>query len=166
MEKLEKVEIVKVSFNEKNSLLEIRNLIKPYALKGLMLLPSIDQLTAIARKEDLFIAKCDGAVIATASIAFEYPDGSLEFGGWAVEENSQNMSIGKEILKAVVDDNIGRRIFALGNDHSGAIFHKLGYSELLEEQMHPDVFAPCKSCNCDKSQLDDKKCVDKIYKIT
>lgn len=163
---MEKVEIVKVSFNEKRSLLRIRNLIKPYVLKGLMLLPSVAQLISIARKENLFVAKCDEVIIATASITFEYLDGSLEFGGWAVEESSQNRCIGKEILKAVVDDNIGRRIFALGNEHSGAIFQKLGSSELLEEQMHPDVFVPCTRCNCDKSQLGEKKCVDKIYKIT
>jgi len=163
--------IRKVLPHEKAVLEQIQELISPYAEKGLMIHQNRTSLTSLAERGILLIAINDqNIVVASAGITMIYPDGSMEFGAWAVREQYQNHQIGKSILAHVLDlareKNDQAFIFALANNHSGAIFERLGAVPVNEDLVHSHVFIPCESCKCEKKELPPgRRCADTIYNM-
>jgi N-acetylglutamate synthase-like GNAT family acetyltransferase len=131
-----------------------------------MIEQSHGELQEWAQLERLFITINEQSqVLASAAITAIYPDHSMEFGAWAVQPILHNNKIGKQLLYHVLDQFQGNMIFAVANNHSAAIFQKLGALEMSESDLHPDIFVPCKTCNCNKKDIGDRKCADTMHDL-
>lgn len=167
--KIKNMLIKQVRLTEIMTLHKISELIRVFAKQGFMLEQSSHQLMMIARNGNLFAAyDAVGNVVASAGITFQY-EHSFEFGAWCVVPELQRTHIGTSILKHVLihhhHHNYHRPIFAVANINSAPIFEKLGAPEMAESDMEPEVFVPCATCNCDKSTLGAKKCVDRFFNL-
>lgn len=147
-------------------------IVNQYAQEGVMLALSVERLQAIAAEGLLAVAVTTQEppeVIGTAGITFTYPDGTLEFGGWAVDRAWQHTGVGKHLLKDVLSHHTDAfRIIAFGNTTSTPIFTKHGATVLDQGKMHPDAFKPCLSCKCHgKAELPPGTlCVDSILDLS
>jgi len=161
-------EIVFPSENDEALLNLAATLINYFAEQGIMLAVTADQLAKIASQGMLALAVDEKeTLIGTAAVTFEYPDGTLEFGGWAVSPNTQAKGVGKGLLQAILSRTNGKRLVAFGNANSAPIFEKYGATEIDQRQMHPDAFVMCQTCGCKhKEDLPEgKSCVDTIYDL-
>lgn len=161
-------EIVFPSENDGALLIMASTLINQFAEQGIMLAVTADQLAKIASQGMLALAMDEHRqLIGTAAVTFEYPDGTLEFGGWAVSPNTQAKGVGKGLLQAILSRTNGKRLVAFGNSNSAPIFEKYGATEIDQRQMHPDAFVMCQTCGCKhKEDLPEgKSCVDTIYDL-
>lgn len=145
---------------------QVSTLIAYYVQQGLMVSQSPARLRQLAENDNLVVATQSHRVIACAAITVEYPDGSKEFGGWAVDPDFQDKKIGKQLLQNILQKHCGVFVFAVANQHSAKIFQHLGAREIATIDIHPDVFIVCKTCNCDKSRLSAKaQCVDTFHDL-
>lgn len=142
-------------------------LISFYAKKGIMLEQPIEKLAELATTTSLILAVHNHAVIGSAAITFIYPDGTQEFGAWAIKSEFVKHGIGKHLfVELLKTKGLPSSLIALGNNNSAPILYKFGALPLEESKVHPAVFEPCLTCNCDKSHMSvGRKCVDTIFDL-
>lgn len=149
-------------FSQASSLIDL------YVQKGLMLEQSPEKLAEMASTSDLVLALDESdQVVGSAAITFTYPDGTLEFGAWAVKPGLVKHGIGKHLfVELIKSKGLPTGLIALGNHNSAPILEKFGAITKLEDQVHPAVFEPCLTCACNKSCLPvGRLCVDTIYDL-
>lgn len=163
------VEILFPTPEDSGLLLQAVALIQTYAEIGLMVAISEERLTQMAAQGMLALAVNEAQdVVGTAAVTFVWPDGSHEFGGWAVQEEYKRHGVGVDLLHKLFDHvGVPDKVIAFGNYNSGPIFQKLGAALLGHDEMHPDAFIPCKTCKCHgKENLPfGHKCVDSIFDL-
>ena len=158
-------------FEKENITLEMfnqaSNLINTYAVQKIMVKQSPDNLYRMAQN-NYFCVACDNQnnVIACGGITTQYPDGSKEFGAWAVHSDHQNKNIGKQVLMHVLHyHNPKEFIFTSANEHSARIFERLGATRLSEDQIHQDVFISCPSCACPGKENKTTRCAYVFFNL-
>lgn len=146
-------------------------LINYYAEQGMMLSVTPDKLTAIAAQGLLGLICSGEAVLASAAVSFEFPNGHNEFGAWAVQPDLIKHGYGTKVMGGLFN-HIGpdRNYIAFGNANSAPIFKKLG-AELYDHDefytLEPEAFDPCKTCLCHGKELfgKGKRCADEIFNL-
>jgi N-acetylglutamate synthase-like GNAT family acetyltransferase len=144
-------------------------LINAYAEEGLMLEQTVESLSGMAEAGWLALALTEEGdqVLGVAGLT-AWSSGILEFGAWAVEREWVNQGIGKElmaeVLKTVADD---QPVITFGNqENSGPIFERMGLEKLDQTKLPDELFEPCQTCNCDKSNLGSgQRCVDTVFAV-
>jgi len=172
---LEKITYHQLAPEETEWISQASALINTYAQQGLMLEQPEEQLANLAEQGRFAVAlNQNGQVIGTLGLTLAYTNGELEFGGWAVVEEYRHQGVGVELLKHFANqlDHLGilrpdQVIFALANNNSRPIFHKLQAEEVDQTQASLEIFEPCQNCLCDKSQLKPgHRCVDSMHLLT
>ncbi len=169
MTEKENCEILFLEPDNEPMLLMVVALINSYAEQGIMLGVTADQLSKIAAQGLLAVAiDCNKNVIGSAAITFQYPDGTLEFGGWAVIDEMRKEGVGKHLFDSILDRAQGNKLVAFGNRNSAPIFKKFGAQPMHQSHMHPDAFVMCETCNCSGKELltDGNRCVDTIFDLS
>lgn len=163
-----KIEIRLIGSEETEHLNNALNLVNSFAEKGFMLSQSYEALQNLATLQRLVVALLDDRIVGVAGITFDYGDGLLEFGSWAVENEYQREGVGKMVLDFFLRQYDTAKLIALGNSNSAPIFRYLGARELCESDVPSIVFGPCETCNCNgkKDLSPGRRCVDSIFDLT
>lgn len=163
------IEVLFPTPEDSGLLLQAVALIQTYAEIGLMVAISEERLTQMAAQGMLALAVNESQeVVGTAAVTFVWPDGSHEFGGWAVKDEYKKHGVGHQLFFDLFN-HVGTpdKVIAFGNHNSAPIFKKMGAVLLGHDEMHPDAFEPCKTCKCHgKEDLPmGQKCVDSIFNL-
>ena len=163
------VRIIYPTGEDGNLLRQASALIGLYAEMGLMLKQSAETLMTFAAQGLLALAVDESEnVVGTGAITFSYPNGFLEFGGWAIASSHQKTGVGKELFLDLLKKTKAKKIIAFGNSNSTPIFLKMGGKVLDQRKMHPNAFIPCQTCNCNGKEklIGGQQCVDTIIDLT
>ncbi|MEI6316423.1 MAG: GNAT family N-acetyltransferase [bacterium] len=139
-----------------------------YHFRQIGVIPTkFERLVELAKNGFLFVAFAREHFVGCSAITAEYPDGSFEFGSWAVHTSFQRGGIGKHLLEQtlLVEKLEGKKVIAVANSNSAPIFKKMGYELISQNNVHQDFFNFCQICSCpNKDKLNNgQKCVDKFF---
>ncbi|MBN1936193.1 MAG: N-acetyltransferase [Anaerolineae bacterium] len=130
-------------------------LINAFASKGLMLPKSRNHLYQNIR--DFFVAEKEGEFAGCGALHILWNDLG-EIRSLAVDERFQGNGVGRQIVKALIQDAIDLKlplVFAL--TYQQVFFEHLGFRETEKETMPRKVWGECMDCpkfpNCDETAV-------------
>jgi amino-acid N-acetyltransferase len=121
----------------------IRGLINEYAERGEMLPRALGELYDSIR--DFFIYEKDGEILGVAALHVGW-EGLAEVRSVAVDPRHLGMGIGREIVRACLEDaaRLGvREVFVL--TYATGFFEKLGFKKARREDLPQKIWTECQS---------------------
>ncbi|WKZ25801.1 MAG: GNAT family N-acetyltransferase [bacterium] len=140
---------------------------------GTMLPKTVDDLMALFSNNDsVLVFDDEGALVSHAAITYTYSDGSVEIGCVITDrekrKNGAATQAVKQILVLADEKYPGNKKFALANEHSSALFEKIGAIKIPTTELSAEVWIPCKTCPRIPKQKSGQPfvCCDTPYDLT
>ncbi len=145
----------KIREAEEKDIETIFNLLKQYALQGIIL--ERDREDISNNLHTFIVAEIDGLLKGVVTF-YDYGKNLKEIRSLAVESNSLGMGIGKKLLQSVVErirKNSNARIFVL--TYKPEFFKKNNFVEISKEEFPEKIWKDCDKCkdreNCSETAL-------------
>lgn len=118
---------------------------------GTMLPKTIDDLMTLFNNNDsVLVFDDEGVLVSHAAITYTYSDGSVEIGCVITDrekrKNGAATQAVKQILVLADEKYPNNKKFALANEHSSALFQKIGAVKIPTTELSAEVWIPCKTC--------------------
>ncbi|MFA5520004.1 MAG: GNAT family N-acetyltransferase [Spirochaetota bacterium] len=145
----------KIREAEEKDIEAIFNLLKQYALQGIIL--ERDREDISNNLHTFIVAEIDSILKGVVTF-YDYGENLKEIRSLAIESNSQGMGIGKKLLQSVIErirKSSKARIFVL--TYKPEFFKKNNFVEVSKEEFPEKIWKDCDKCkdreNCSETAL-------------